>query len=518
MTANERKIAKPTILMILDGFGRTTKKYGNAIMAANTPFLDKLFSEYPNTTLDACGEAVGLPKGQMGNSEVGHMNIGAGRVVYQELSRINNEIKSGDFFKNKAFLEVMDKVKIKQGALHLIGMLSDGGVHSHIEHLFALLELAKMQNISKVYVHAILDGRDVPPKCAEKYILQLEEFLNEHVGIGEIATIGGRYYGMDRDKRWDRVKLHFDAINSGKGVVASSATSALKAAYENGQSDEFVIPVVIEKNGKRPCVDDNDGIIMFNFRPDRARQLARVFTDREFDGFTRENYKADVPVVSMTNYDASLKNITVAYEPQVLKNTLGEYIASLGLKQLRIAETEKYAHVTFFFNGGVEKPNTGEDRILINSPHVATYDLKPEMSAYEVTDRLIEEIKKDKYDVIILNYANSDMVGHTGVFSAAVKAIEVLDECVKRVVTQTLEQGGQILLTADHGNSDEMLDDNGDIVTAHSFNPVPLVHIAKAPKKLKAKGALCDLAPTLLDLMDIKIPCEMTGKSLAVKG
>ena len=516
METKNRVRLKPSMLMILDGFGKTEKKHGNAILAAKTPFLDMIFKKYPNTTLDACGEAVGLPKGQMGNSEVGHMNIGAGRIVFQELTRIGKEIETGEFFENIAFLNLIDEVLAKQGALHLVGMLSDGGVHSHISHLFALIELAKKKGVSKVYIHAILDGRDVPPRCAEKYIKELEKYM-EQLELGEIATIGGRYFGMDRDKHWDRVKLHFDAINSGIGQHARSASEALQNAYENDQSDEFVIPCVISKGGANPHIGDNDGIIMFNFRPDRARQLARAFTEEVFDGFERLNYKKDLPAVSMTNYDASLKNISVAYEPQVFKNTLGEYIASLGMKQLRIAETEKYAHVTFFFNGGVEKPNENEDRILIPSPNVATYDLKPEMSAYEVTDRLITEIEKDKYDVIILNFANSDMVGHTGVFEAAVKAIEALDSCIERIVAKVLEVDGQILLTADHGNSDEMLDDEDHVVTAHSLNPVPLIHIANLPVKLKEGGALCDLAPTLLDLMNLDIPKEMSGKSLAVK-
>lgn len=516
MANNTGERPKPTMLMILDGFGKTEKKHGNAILAANTPFLDKLFSEYPHTLLDACGEAVGLPNGQMGNSEVGHMNIGAGRIVYQELTRIGKEIENGNFFKNPVFSAIIEKVKAKNGALHLVGMLSDGGVHSHISHLFALIKLSKISGLKKLYIHAILDGRDVAPRCAEKYISELEDYL-EKIGIGEIATIGGRYFGMDRDKRWDRVKLHFDAINSGIGISFGSATEALLNAYAHNQNDEFVTPSVIVKAGKKPYIHEQDGIIMFNFRPDRARQLAAAFTEEVFEGFERQNYNKNVPLVCMTNYDSSLKNLSIAYEPQVLKNTLGEYISNLGLRQLRIAETEKYAHVTFFFNGGVETPNKNEDRILINSPNVATYDLKPEMSAYEVTDRLLKEIEKDKYDVIILNFANSDMVGHTGVFKAAVKAVEALDVCISKIVTKILEADGQVLITADHGNSDEMLDDNDNIVTAHSLNPVPLLHIANKAKKLKAGGALCDLAPTLLDLMNLDIPSEMTGRSLAVK-
>lgn len=499
------------MLMILDGFGKTDKIHGNAIIAANTPFLDKLFVEYPNTTLNAGGTFVGLPSGQMGNSEVGHMNIGAGRIVYQELSRINNEIENGKFFENTALSSIMQKTIKNNATLHLIGLLSDGGVHSHISHLFALLELAKKHDIREVYVHALLDGRDVPPRCAQKYISDLENFMKK-IGIGRLVSIGGRYYGMDRDKRWDRVMLHFDAINSGIGKKADSALKALELAYENGENDEFVSPTLIGTGGG--SVGENDSIIMFNFRPDRARQITEAFTNPDFAGFERKNYKKNINFVSMTNYDKNLTNLDVAYPPQVLKNTLGEYLSNLGMKQLRIAETEKYAHVTFFFNGGIEKPYPNEDRILVPSPKVATYDLKPEMSALEVTSSLEEAIASRKYDFIVLNFANSDMVGHTGVFDAAVFAIETLNNCVERLTNKILEADGQILLTADHGNSDEMLDDFDNVLTAHSLNPVPLIHIAKEPKALKNGGALCDLAPTLLDLMNIPIPEEMTGRSL----
>lgn len=512
MKENNNNFPKPTLLMILDGFGKNENLRGNAIAAANTPFLDDIFKKYPSTTLQTSGHYVGLPDGQMGNSEVGHMNIGAGRVVFQELSRISNEIETKTFFENPMFLNVISKVKSKNGALHLIGLLSDGGVHSHISHLFALIKLAKINKVEKVYIHALLDGRDVPPKCAQKYIDELEKYIKE-IGLGEIATIGGRYYGMDRDKRWDRVKLHYDAINSGHGNTAASATEALLSAYERNETDEFVLPTVIGEYSKNP-LSKNDAIIMFNFRPDRARQLTTAFTEIEFDGFLRSNFIEHIPYVCMTSYDESFKNVFVAYPPQVLKNTLGEYLSSLGIKQLRIAETEKYAHVTFFFNGGVEIPNPFEERVLIPSPNVATYDLQPEMSAFDVTGRLLKELDTKKYDFIVLNFANADMVGHTGIFEAAVTAVEVLDKCISAIVPKVLELGGQILLTADHGNADEMLDENGKIVTSHSLNPVPLIHIAAEAKELKDGGALCDIAPTLLRLMGFSIPPEMTGHSL----
>ncbi|MEG2345519.1 MAG: 2,3-bisphosphoglycerate-independent phosphoglycerate mutase [Anaerovoracaceae bacterium] len=501
---------KPTMLMILDGFGLNKNVYGNAIAEANTPNLDKLFSQYPSTTLKACGLAVGLPEGQMGNSEVGHLNIGSGRVVYQELTRITEEIKEGKFKKNKAINQVMDYVISKGSSLHLLGLLSDGGVHSHIDHLLAILDLAKSKGVEEVYVHCFLDGRDVPPRCAITYVKKLEEHMAK-IGLGKISLISGRYYAMDRDKRWERLVNAYDGMTLGEGCHSKTATEAVNAAYERDENDEFVMPTVID-GGK--CVNDNDGMIMFNFRPDRAREITRTFVADDFDGFPRKRKLSNLSYVCMTQYDAEMPNVAIAYPPQSLKATLGEYLADLGLTQLRIAETEKYAHVTFFFNGGVEAPNRNEERILIPSPKVATYDLQPEMSAYKVTEKALEEINSDKFDVIILNFANADMVGHTGIIPATVKAIETLDKCVPQIVEAVLCKGGQILLTADHGNADVMLGKDGATITAHSLNDVPLVHIAKDPAQLTSGGKLADLAPTLLDLMNLDIPREMTGKSL----
>ena len=498
---------KPTMLMILDGFGANPKREGNAIKLANTPNLDKLFEKYPNTVIGATGKDVGLPDGQMGNSEVGHLNIGAGRVVFQELSRITNEIENGNFFDNKVFLYAIDHAKKTGGALHLLGLLSDGGVHSHIEHLKGLIKLANKNNVEKVYLHCFLDGRDVAPRCAKIYIEEIENLMDE-IGTGKIATISGRYYAMDRDNRWERVSKAYQAMTSGVGRKATSAKAAVDFAYENDENDEFVIPTVIDEAG---VVKDGDSMIMFNFRPDRAREITRAFTEDKFEGFERKQL-SDLSYVCMTQYDASFENVNVAYPPETLVNTLGEYIAAQGLKQLRIAETEKYAHVTFFFNGGVEEPNKNEDRLLINSPKVATYDLQPEMSAYEVTENVVERMAD--YDLVILNFANADMVGHTGVMEAAIKAIEALDVCVDKIVKKVLELDGQILLTADHGNADVMLDENGNVVTAHSLNKVPLMHIANNPKNLKDGGKLADIAPTLLDLMNLEQPKEMTGTTL----
>lgn len=498
---------KPTMLMILDGFGANPKREGNAIKLANTPNLDKLFEKYPNTVIGAACKDVGLPDGQMGNSEVGHLNIGAGRVVFQELSRITNEIENGNFFDNKVFLYAIDHAKKTGGALHLLGLLSDGGVHSHIEHLKGLIKLANKNNVEKVYLHCFLDGRDVAPRCAKIYIEEIENLMDE-IGTGKIATISGRYYAMDRDNRWERVSKAYQAMTSGVGRKATSAKAAVDFAYENDENDEFVIPTVIDEAG---VVKDGDSMIMFNFRPDRAREITRAFTEDKFEGFERKQL-SDLSYVCMTQYDASFENVNVAYPPETLVNTLGEYIAAQGLKQLRIAETEKYAHVTFFFNGGVEEPNKNEDRLLINSPKVATYDLQPEMSAYEVTENVVERMAD--YDLVILNFANADMVGHTGVMEAAIKAIEALDVCVDKIVKKVLELDGQILLTADHGNADVMLDENGNVVTAHSLNKVPLMHIANNPKNLKDGGKLADIAPTLLDLMNLEQPKEMTGTTL----
>ena len=501
---------RPTMLMILDGYGINPDPENNAIAAADTPALDRIFASYPNTTLKACGLDVGLPEGQMGNSEVGHLNIGAGRIVYQDLTLITKSIEDGDFFENPAFLKAIEHVKKNDSTLHLLGLLSDGGVHSHIKHLFALIDLAAAKGLDKLCVHCFLDGRDVPPRGAAIYIDQLEEHMKK-AGVGTIGVVSGRYYAMDRDKRWERVQKAYDAMTGTDGLHAPDGRTAVGNAYDRDENDEFVLPTIVD--GAIP-VSDGDSMIMFNFRPDRAREITRTFVDKDFDGFTRKKTLQDICYICMTQYDATLPDVTLAYPPETLKNTLGEYIASLGLTQLRIAETEKYAHVTFFFNGGVEAPNRNEDRILVPSPKVATYDLQPEMSAYEVTDKVIEAIGTDKYDLIILNFANADMVGHTGVMGAAVKAIETLDKCVPKIVDAVLAKDGQILMTADHGNADVMKDKEGNVVTAHSLNDVPLVHIAKEPVQLAAGGRLSDIAPTLLKLMHLDIPEEMTGKPL----
>ncbi len=506
-----KEFNRPTMLMILDGYGINQDTYGNAIAAADKPHLDAIFAEYPGTTLKACGLDVGLPEGQMGNSEVGHLNIGAGRIVYQDLTMITKAIEDGSFFSNEALLKAMAHVKANGSALHLLGLLSDGGVHSHINHLFALIDMAKKEGIESLYVHCFLDGRDVPPRCAEEYINQLEAHMKE-TGLGRIATVSGRYYAMDRDKRWDRVEKAYDAMTCGEGKHASNGASAVSSAYGRDENDEFVLPTVID--GTDSSVNDGDAMIMFNFRPDRAREITRAFVDQKFDGFDRKKKINNLCYICMTQYDAEMPNVSLAFPPETMTNTLGEYISNLGLTQLRIAETEKYAHVTFFFNGGVEAPNPNEDRILVASPKVATYDLQPEMSAYEVTEKVLEAIETDKYDLIILNFANADMVGHTGVIDAAKQAIEALDKCVPQIADAILAKDGQILLTADHGNADVMLDKAGNTVTAHSLNDVPLLHIANAPKQLKDGGRLCDIAPTILKLMNLDIPAEMTGKPL----
>lgn len=509
---------KPTLLMILDGFGLNESSYGNAVKQARTPHIDSYLENYPNSIAHASGLDVGLPPGQMGNSEVGHLNIGAGRIVYQELTRISKAIEDGDFFENPVFLDAIENVKSHDSALHLWGLLSDGGVHSHNTHLYALLKLAKNAGLQKVFVHCFLDGRDVPPSSAAQYIEALEQEMKA-IGVGKIATIAGRYYAMDRDNRWERVSTAYEALVLGQGEFASSAGEAIQNSYSKNVVDEFVVPTVICEDGHPiGTVHPHDSIIMFNFRPDRAREITRSFVDPEFTGFERKRGFFPVHYVCMTQYDATMPNVYVAYTPQTLTNTLGEYISSLGLKQLRIAETEKYAHVTFFLNGGIEKPYAGEDRILIPSPKVATYDLQPEMSAIEVTDRLIEEIKREYYDLIIVNFANADMVGHTGVMEAAIKAVETVDACVGRIVETVIEYDGQILLTADHGNSDEMLDADGNVVTAHSTNPVPLILINAAEEFGITEGRLADLAPTLLHMMGIPQPEEMEGKSLLVPG
>lgn len=500
---------RPTMLMILDGFGLNPRREGNAVAAANTPNLDRIFAKYPHTQLSACGLAVGLPEGQMGNSEVGHLNIGAGRVVYQELTRITKAAEDGSLFENPALNNAMDHALANNSALHFFGLLSDGGVHSHISHLFALLDMAKKKGLKKVLVHCFLDGRDVPPRCANQYIKALQNHMDT-LGIGEIATICGRYYAMDRDKRWDRVEKAYDAMTLGHGFETATGCAAVDSAYEREENDEFVQPSVTGAG----TVNDGDAIIMYNFRPDRAREITRAFADPAFDGFIRKKTVKNLKYVCMTQYDASMPGVEVAFPPQTLVNTFGDYIASLGLSQLRIAETEKYAHVTFFFNGGVEAPAPKEDRILVPSPKVPTYDLQPEMSAPEVTAQVLSQIAEEKYDCIILNFANADMVGHTGIMDAAIKAVETLDTCVPQIVDAVLAKGGQILLTADHGNADCMTDEAGNTVTAHSLFPVPLVHIAGEPKELSDGGKLCDIAPTLLDLMGLKKPAEMTGRSL----
>ena len=509
---------KPTVLMILDGFGLNDKTEGNAVAQAKKPNIDALMKEYPFVKGNASGLSVGLPEGQMGNSEVGHMNMGAGRIVYQDLTRITKEIQDGTFFENPALLKAIENVKANNSALHLYGLLSDGGVHSHNTHLYGLLELAKRHGLEQVYVHCFLDGRDTPPASGADYIKELYEKMQE-LGIGQIASVMGRYYAMDRDNRWDRVEKAYRAIAFGEGIQAECPYDAVKASYEQEVYDEFVVPTVIMRDGKPTAtVNDGDSIIFFNFRPDRAREITRAFCADEFDGFDRGERKK-VTYICFTEYDVTIPNKEVAFNKVEIKNTFGEFLASKGLKQARIAETEKYAHVTFFFNGGVEAPNPGEDRILVNSPKVATYDLKPEMSAYEVCDKLVEAIKSDKYDVIIINFANPDMVGHTGVESAAIKAVEAVDTCVGRAVEALKEVDGQMILCADHGNCEQLVDyTTGVPFTAHTTNPVPFILINYDPAyTLKEGGCLADLAPTLIDMMGLEKPVEMTGHSLLVK-
>lgn len=508
---------KPVMLMILDGFGIAEKSEGNAVALAKKPNFDRLVKEYPNTQLQASGMAVGLPEGQMGNSEVGHLNIGAGRIVYQELTRITKSIEDGDFFENEALMKAMKNAKENNASLHLMGLLSDGGVHSHIDHLKGLLEFAKKEGLQKVYVHAFMDGRDVPPSSGKEFIIKAEEMMKE-VGVGQIATVSGRYYAMDRDNRWERVQLAYNAIVLGEGEKASSPVEAIENSYHDEKTDEFVLPCVIEEDGHPTAtIKNGDSVVFFNFRPDRARELTRAINDKEFAGFKRETL--NLTFVTMTQYDKTLEGVNIAFKPQTLVNTLGEYVSSKGLEQLRIAETEKYAHVTFFFNGGVEKENPGEERKVIPSPKVATYDLKPEMSAYEVTDELLNRLDQDKYDMIILNFANPDMVGHTGVVQAAVKAIEAVDECLGKIVDKVLEKDGTVFITADHGNAETEIDfSTGNPFTAHTTNPVPFVWVSNNinGRTLKS-GKLADIAPTMLNVMNLEVPEEMTGECLISK-
>nr|WP_279237123.1 2,3-bisphosphoglycerate-independent phosphoglycerate mutase [Alkaliphilus serpentinus] len=506
---------KPVALIILDGFGISERDLGNAVKAAHLPNYHKLMNKYPHTHINASGLAVGLPEGQMGNSEVGHLNIGAGRVVYQELTRISREIELGDFFSNATLLKAVAHAKEKNTKLHLLGLLSDGGVHSHINHLFALLEMAKLAGLKDVLIHCFLDGRDTPPQSALGYMKELEDKLRE-LNIGRIATVSGRYYSMDRDQRWERTQKAYDSMVMGTGRAAESGLAAVEMAYSLGETDEFVIPTIIK--GENNTIDPEDSVIFYNFRPDRGRQLTRALTDRFFEGFIRERGYFPLHYVTMTLYDKTFNNVHMAYPPQSLENTLGEYLGKKGLKQFRIAETEKYAHVTYFFNGGVEIPNPGEDRKLIPSPKVATYDLQPQMSALEVTDALLEELDKGVYDLIILNYANADMVGHTGVFEAVVKALETVDICLGRVVDKLLEKDGSGIVTSDHGNAEMLIDaETGEVVTAHTINPVPFILVDANGKKLRENGALCDIAPTLLEMMGLEQPEEMTGRSLISK-
>ena len=505
---------KLTMLMILDGFGENSNKDGNAVELANTPNIDKLMKNNPTTNVYTSGLNVGLPDGQMGNSEVGHTNIGAGRIVYQELTRITKSIEDGDFFSIPEFIEAINYCKENNSKLHIMGLLSDGGVHSHNRHLYGLLELAKRKGFEDVFVHAFLDGRDTPPASAENYIIQLEEKMKEKE-IGKIASISGRFYAMDRDKRWERIKKTYDALVFGEGKKSNTAVSAIESSYQKEVFDEFVEPTLI-CNGDSPIatISEKDAVIFFNFRPDRAREITRTLVDNEFNEF--ETKKLDLYFVCFTQYDETMPNVNVAFKPTTLKNTFGEYVSNLGLTQLRIAETEKYAHVTFFFNGGEEKQYKGEDRILVPSPKVETYDLKPEMSAYEVTDKVLEAINSEKYNCIILNYANPDMVGHTGSLEAAIKAIETIDECVGKVASAVKEKQGVLLITADHGNAEQMIDyTTGEPHTAHTTNPVPLILVGMEDAELK-EGKLADLAPTMLDIMGLEKPNEMTGESLIV--
>ena len=503
---------KPLALIIMDGFGLRKETEGNAIAAAKHPNLDRLWATCPHTQIGASGMDVGLPDGQMGNSEVGHTNMGAGRIVYQELTRITKSIEDGEYLSNPVLLHAMENAKKPGAALHLMGLLSDGGVHSHIHHLFGLIEMAKKMGVEKVYIHCFMDGRDVPPTSGAEYIEELQKEL-EKTGVGKIATVSGRYYAMDRDNRWERVVKAYDAMVNGEGVKAPDPAAMMRQSYADGVTDEFIVPAVVTEGAE---VKSGDSVIFFNFRPDRARELTRTLVDPDFAGFERKKGFFPLTYICMTQYDATMPNVEVAYAPQSLANTFGEYISKNGLTQLRIAETEKYAHVTFFFNGGVEAPYPGEDRALIPSPKVATYDLQPEMSAYLVTDEVVKRIRSGKYDVIILNYANCDMVGHTGVFEAAVKAVEAVDTCLGRTLAAIEEMGGRAFVTADHGNADMMTDEQGNPFTAHTTNPVPFIAVGfpEGTKLLPHGGRLADIAPTMLQALGLPQPAEMTGRSM----
>ncbi|NLJ78002.1 MAG: 2,3-bisphosphoglycerate-independent phosphoglycerate mutase [Tissierellia bacterium] len=509
-------MTKPTILMILDGWGMGKEYSGNAIHLAKTHNLDRLFKEYPSTRLKASGSAVGLPDGQMGNSEVGHLNIGSGRIVYQELTRISQAIEDGDFFEKKEFIDAIDNAKDNNSKLHIMGLVSDGGVHSHNSHLYALLELCKANDFHDVYMHCFLDGRDVPPTIGKRHIMELTDRI-EDIGIGRIATISGRYYAMDRDMRWERTQLAYDAMVSGVGKRDISPVEAIRKSYEDGINDEFIVPTIITEGGEPiATIDDGDSIIFFNFRPDRARQITRAIVDEDFKGFERKK-EVETFYVTMTEYDANIGNVHIAFGTEKPEDTLGEYISNLGLSQLRIAETEKYAHVTFFFNGGREEPYNKEDRVLVPSPKVATYDLKPEMSAPGVKDEVLNRLKMDKYDLIILNFANPDMVGHTGVVEASIKAVETVDRCVGEIISLLVEKGGKAIITSDHGNAEMLIDEEDNSpITAHTTNDVPLILVGEGDVNLR-EGILADIAPTLLDMMGLEKPEAMKGRTLIEK-
>ncbi len=510
---------KPVVLMVLDGYGISEKTEGNAIALADTPVMDKLMAECPYVKGNASGEAVGLPEGQMGNSEVGHMNIGAGRIIYQELTRITKAIKDGDFFENKEMLDAIENCKKNNSDLHLWGLLSDGGVHSHNTHLYAILELCKRQNFDRVYIHPFFDGRDTAPASGKGFLEELIAKTKE-IGVGKVASLSGRYYAMDRDNRWDRVELAYKSLVTGEGVQSEDPVAAIQESYDKEVYDEFILPTVIVENGKPvSLVKANDSVIFFNFRPDRAREITRAFCTDDFDGFERPNGRMPLVYVCFKDYDESIPNKEVAFKKEDIKNTFGEYLAANGLKQLRTAETEKYAHVTFFFNGGVEEPNKDEDRILVKSPKVATYDLQPEMSAPEVSKNLNEAILGGKYDVIIINFANPDMVGHTGVIPAAIKAVETVDKCVGTAVEAVKKVDGVLFICADHGNAEQMINyETGAPHTAHTTNPVPFIlYNYDECKALREGGCLADIAPTLLEILGLPQPAEMTGKSLIIR-